>query len=440
MRATYEDLLRTARRIAVSAQRRVYPDEAEVMGDWDAVLAATSHHLQWLRGGLKTATGVSRFDVRSDNSLGRLAQAIGASADLLAVQDSASAAALDVREDLAAARAEVAAIALIGAEVVARNTRSRTPGRSQLGCAMRELAELAASDVRRRGLGGLAVLAAGGPAALANDVSAIAPLADRWRRAHASMPPQSMLTRDLRSTTAQLRTVGGQVAHLTTHLLAAAPARLQPDQRIDLQIVRRELQRFDAAARDVGLAWRGRLSDLSGHGSPETEVAFLDLKSAVDRNLRGDRGIRAARHQVRNHWAAAGLIDAVDELLWSADQVARWQERAVSVLIARGRLFVPRRDAAQVEISYLRRPGGGTRPLQAKWVRTDLASCFGQLTGQLANAGDHLTRAAEVARRIAGTSALSRRTADPAVRTPPPYVDVATGIGDPGQELSGLGR
>ena len=66
--------------------------------------------------------------MRSDNSLGRLAQAIGAGADLLAVQDSASAAALDVREDLVAARAEVAAIALIGAGVVARNTRRRTPG------------------------------------------------------------------------------------------------------------------------------------------------------------------------------------------------------------------------------------------------------------------------------------------------------------------------
>ena len=55
MRATYEDLLRTARRIAVSAQRGVYPDEAEVMADWRAVLAATNHHLRWLRGRLKTA-------------------------------------------------------------------------------------------------------------------------------------------------------------------------------------------------------------------------------------------------------------------------------------------------------------------------------------------------------------------------------------------------
>ena len=272
--------------------------------------------------------------MRSDNALGRLAQAIGAGADLLAVQDSASAAALDVCEDLAAARAEVAAIALIGAGVVARTTRRRTPERFQLGRAMRELAEIAGSDVRRRGLGGLAMLTAGGPATLANDVSTIAPLADRWRRAHASTPPQSMLTRDLRSTTAQLRTVGGQVGHLTTHLLAAPSARLQPDQRIDLQILRHELQRFDAVARDVELAWRSRLSDLSGQGSPETELAFLDLKSAMDRNLQGDRGRRSAGDLVGNHRTAAVLIDAVDELLWSADQVARSQDHAVSVLIA----------------------------------------------------------------------------------------------------------
>lgn len=440
MRATYEDLLRAARRAAVSAQRGVYPDEAQVMADWGAVLAATGHHLRWLRGRLKTATSESRFDLRSDNSLGRLAQAIGAGADLLAVQDSAAAAALDVGEDLVAARAEVAAIALIGAGVVARSTRRQTPGRFQLGCAKRELAEIAFSDVRRRGLGGLALLAAGGPAVMANDVSTIAPLGDRWRRAHASMPPEGVLTRDLRCTTAQLRTVGGQVGHLTTHLLAAPSVRLQPDQRINLQILRRELQGFDAAARDVEGAWRSRLSDLSGQGSPETEMAFLDLKTAVDRNLQGDRGIRSARDLVGNHRAAAALIDSVDELLWSADQVARWQMHTVSVLIASGRLFVPRRDAARVELSYLRRPGGGTRPLQAKWVRTDLASCFSQLTGQLAEAGDHLTCAAEVARRLAGTSGLSRRTADPVVRTPPPYVDIASGITDPGQELSGLDR
>lgn len=440
MRATYEDLLRTARRTAVSAQRGVYPDETEVMADWGAVLAATSHHLRWLRGRLKTATGGSRFDVRSDNSLGRLAQAIGAGADLLAVQDSASAAALDVREDLAAARAEVAAIALIGAGVVARNTRRQTAGRFQLGRAKRELAEIAFSDERRRGLGGLARLAAGGPAALANDVSTIAALADRWRRAHASMPPQSMLTRDLRSTTAQLRTVGGQVGHLTTHLLAAPSARLQTDQRIDLQILRHEVLRFDAAVRDVELAWRSRLSDLSGQGSPETEVAFMDLKSSADRILQGDRGIRSTRELVRDHRSAAGLLDAVDELLWSADQVARWHQHTVSVLIAAGRLFVPRQEAARVELSYLRQPGGGTRPLQAKWVRTVLRSCFSQLTGQLAEAGDHLAHAAEVARRLAGTSALSRRTADPVVRTPPPYVDITSRIADQGQEFAGPGR
>ncbi|WP_157996303.1 hypothetical protein [Kribbella sp. VKM Ac-2569] len=58
----------------------------------------------------------------------------------------------------------------------------------------------------------------------------------------------------------------------------------------------------------------------------------------------------------------------------------------------------------------------------------------------MADAGDHLARAAAVARRLAGTSALLRRTADPLVRTPQPYVDIASGIADPGQESSGLGR
>ena len=213
---------------------------------------------------------------------------------------------------------------------------------------MRELAEIADSDVRRRGLGGLAMLAAGGPAALANDVSTIAPLADRWRRAHASMPPQSMLTRDLRSTTAQLRTVGGQVWHLTTHLLSSPSARLQPDQRIDLQILRRELQRFDAAARDVEGPGESRLSDLSGQGSSGDGDG---LPGPEECDGPEPAQVIAASVPLVIWWATIGLrlqlIDAVDELLWSAEQVADGKQHTVSVLIAAGRLFVPRREAAQ---------------------------------------------------------------------------------------------
>jgi hypothetical protein len=148
MRATYEDLLRTARRITVGAQRGIYPDESEVLADWQAVLSATKYHLRWLRGRLRTEPWECPPGMRSDNTLGHVAQAIGAAADLLAVQDAGAATALNVGEDLIAARSEVAAIALMAAKVVLRNTSSFDAERTHLRSVMRELAEIAGSDVR----------------------------------------------------------------------------------------------------------------------------------------------------------------------------------------------------------------------------------------------------------------------------------------------------
>lgn len=440
MRATYEDLLRAARRTAVSAQRGIYPDQSEVMADWSAVVAATRNHLRWLKGQLRAGRGGQKPVVSSGNALGRLAQAIGAGADLLAVQDSAAAGALDVREDLIAARAEVAAIALMGARVVVRNTAARTPGRGRVRSVMKELEQIAQADVRRTGLGGLGLLAAGGPAALASSVLRIAPLAARWERAHTSVAAAGVLTRELRSTTAQLRTVGGQVWHIATQLLSSPSAGLDASHRLDLQIIRRALRGFDAGALHVETGWRRRLSDLRGPTNSLDEVAFGDLKDAIDELLRDDHGPRSPRDLAMSHRTASELIDAVDELLWSAERVARHQQQTVTVLIASGRLFVPRREAAQVDLSYLRRPGGGARLLQPSWVRTDSAGCFYELTDAMADAADRLKVASDVARRLAGTSALSRRIADPVVRNPPPYVDIASRIADQGQEFAGPSR
>jgi hypothetical protein len=369
-----------------------------------------------------------------------VAQAIGAAADLLAVQDASAATALNVAEDLIAARAEVAAIALMAAKVVLRNTWSFSAERTHLRSVMRELADIAGSDVRRTGLGGLAGLAAGGPAVLTDARSMIAPAAARWERAHASMPPAAVLTRDLRSTTAQLRTVGGYVCHLATHLWSAPASGLDARQRRDLKVIIGELRGFGASAGRVESTWRRRLSDLSGLSDSQGEVAFLDLKGAVDRITRDERGFRTARELVPDHRSAAGLLDVADELLWCTEQVSRHQQQTVSWLVGAGRLFVPRQEAARVDIFYLRRPVGGSRPLQAKWVRTDLAGCFDELRDDLADAADHLTAASNVARRLAGTSALSRRTAEPGLRIPQPYVDGTYRIADPGQEFAGLVR
>ncbi|TDD18469.1 hypothetical protein E1218_25920 [Kribbella turkmenica] len=249
----------------MSAKRGVYPDEAQVMADWQAVLSATKYHLRWLRCRLRTSPRAEpEPSGRSDNALGRLAQAIGAGADLLAVQDAAASWAFEVRDDLIAARAEVASIALIGARAGVRNTAARTHGRAHLLRVAEELADLAGADVRRAGLGGLAGLAASWPAAQAGDLQAVATAAARWERTHASVPPQTVLTRDLRSTTAQLRTVVSIARYLVTSLLSAPNAGLDRATRHSLLTVGSELLSFELSARGVQQAWRRRLSDLSG--------------------------------------------------------------------------------------------------------------------------------------------------------------------------------
>lgn len=73
-------------------------------------------------------------------------------------------------------------------------------------------------------------------------------------------------------------------------------------------------------------------------------------------------------------------------------------------------------------------------------MRTDLAGCFDELRDDLADAADHLKAASDVARRLAGTSALSRRTAELGMRIPQPYVDGTYRIADPGQEFADLVR
>jgi hypothetical protein len=451
MRATYEDLLRAARRMAVNAHRGTYADRAELMDDWQAVVAATVIHLRWLRGRLTSTRPTNRSPEAADRSLGRLARAIGAGADLLAMQDSRAAGALDDEDDLLAARAEVAAIALIGARAVVRGIRTRTPGYQHLLTVMSELEHLAQTDLRRTGLGALGGLTAGGPPVPVDGWSTLARHAARWERAHASTPPLTLLTRDLRSTTAQLRTVCGHVWHLADHLLAAPAARMDAWQQLDLKTLKAGMRAVEAGALTVAASWRRRVSDLSGQSYTPGEVAFLDLRAALDRVVRSGGCLLSPGELAPNRRVAVGLLDAMDELVWSADQVARRQQNAVSALILEGRLFVPRHDVARLDLSYLRRPTGGSRPLQARWVRTNFANCFEELTQALAWSADHLTVAVDVTRRLAGTSHQTVRPAgEEHTRMPAPYLDVpnrsrrvapsSTGIADPGQEAMELDR
>jgi hypothetical protein len=247
-----------------------------------------------------------------------------------------------------------------------------------------------------------------------------------------------------------LRTVCGAVWQLADNLLAAPVAALESRQLLDLTTLKARLRAFEAGAIRVGACWQRRVSDVSGQSSTPGEIAFLDLRAALDEVMRPDSRSLPLAELVQNRRIAAGLLDAMDELVWAADRVARSQQDAVAGLILEGRLFVPRRDVAKLNLIYLRRPGGGSRPLQAHWVRTNLANCFDDLTDALAWSADHLAAASDVARRLAGTSHQSRPGGEEHTRIPAPYIEASsrsrragspdTGIADPGQVLEELDR
>jgi hypothetical protein len=453
MRATYEDLLRAARRIAVDAHQEVCGNQADLLAGWQAVVVATRRHLRWLRGDLRTPSQPTRRVWRSDTALGRLAQAVGAGADLLAAQGPSTAIALDNKADLAAARAEVASIALIGGRVVLRDLRATqtSPERRQLIRVMGELERIAQAEGRRSGIGVLGGLTTGSPPVAVDDLSLLARNAARWERGHESVSPLTLLTRDLRSTTAQLRTVCGYAWHLADHLISAAPSvGLDAHIQLDLRRLKLALRAFDVGAMRVAQSWQRRVSDVSGQSNTPGEVAFLDLSTVLNRIIRRDGLLLPSKDLVPNRRVAACLLDAMDELVCSADRVARIQQRAVAGQILEGRLFVPRGELAKREPTYLRPPGAGSRSPQARWVRTNRADCFEELTNALGWSIDHLSVAAALARRLAGTSYQSRPYGEEHTRMPPLVPDVpnrprrtvasGTGSADPGQEPAGLDR
>jgi hypothetical protein len=106
-----------------------------------------------------------------------------------------------------ASRAEVAEIALIAGRSVPARINRYTPGYVGLARFLRFVRTLAELDGQGSDLGALGGLTAIGPSPQFDSWSAVAGAAAGWEREHAVAEPQ--LTRDLRSTTAQLRAVAG---------------------------------------------------------------------------------------------------------------------------------------------------------------------------------------------------------------------------------------
>ncbi len=338
---------------------------------------------------------------------------------------------LDDPGALAVGRAEVATIALIGADVVMAATRSKTAERRRLLRVTAELEKLSGQNPQRKTLGRLGGLAASGPGAVDDDLAMLARYAARWERADDSVILQSLLTRDLRSTTAQIRTVCAYVWYLADQARVASHAGWEPWQRLSLKLLNKEVRAAEAGALRVAESWRRRLSDLHGQTGTPSEAMFMDLKEALDRLVRPKGTLLEADTLVPDRVTALRLLDTIDEMLWSAEQVGRRQQRAVAALVGQGRLFVPRHELSRYDLRYLRRPAHASL-LQSRWLRTTNAAFFSELSSSLAWSVDHLALASLSARRLVGASQQIRPRGGKSTRSPAPYLELSdpTNVGE----------
>ncbi|WP_329484259.1 hypothetical protein OG555_19110 [Kribbella sp. NBC_01484] len=417
---TYEDLLWAARRDAASAYNSAEADTSDLVAGWRATLTAARHHFKWLRLEMSTPAFASIADVRATGPLHALAQSLGAGGDLLASQNGSTCVALEDERSLVAARSEVASITALGARAaLTRLTSQRFCGAESTSPLFRHLVEIIAEleFLRRHGsadIGTLGGLSTTLPITPANTPSQVVRLAARWQSAHEATSAVGVLTRDLRSSTAQLRTVVGYAAHLVGVLRAAA------GQSEDLRELAHALRAADGAASRVAHAWRTRLSDLNGRSDAPAEPLFAELLVALRNWLRDGKRLREPEDVVTDEQAAALVREVVDELMRAAHRVASVQQETVTWLVMRGELFVPRAELAKRDPEYeFRSSVWRLRYPQRHWVRTNRSSCFDELTSTLAELTDQLSVAADVAQRIAGTATLRRPFGSDRVTAPP---------------------
>lgn len=444
MRATYEDLLRAARRAAAQAHEVQHEDNDELLSGWRAVLAATQTHLGWLRYEADLiGDAAASTDLNPARALMPVARALGTGADLLATQDAYSGAALDNFRDLIAARAEVADVARIAGRIVLRDLRipKRSKEYRRVVKGVAQLQRIAARGRGLSGLGGLRDLATDRPRYGTDDLSQLAWMAVRWERAHLDTEAHTLLTRDLRSGTSQLRTICGYAWHLTDCIASvASELDLDAEQQLDVARLRETLRAFDTAAARVARSWQRRLSDIGGQSGTPGEVAFLDLKSTFDAFLRSEGDLLVPQQLIPHRRQAIAALDALDEIVDAAARLARFQQAAVDDLIRNGHLFIPVRDIASMELPHDSRRV--VRPAVAsRWMRTSIAMYFKELTDTLAQSAAYLAIAADIARGLSGTTNHSRPLGDRSPRFAPPslwaaedLVAESTGFTDQGPE------
>ncbi|MGW6196995.1 hypothetical protein ACWF0M_12685 [Kribbella sp. NPDC055110] len=408
MRTTYEDLLRAVRRDATTTYNSAGIDTTDLIAGWQATLTAARHHFRWLRVELCTNDFGRAGLVAADGPFAALARSIGAGGDLLASQDRRTRAAWGDEEGLAAAREELASITDWAARAVVARL-----GTAQICCEdvrerlSRHLAALIAElgPLGKRGhldVGALRGLTTTLPYAAVDQPSQVILLAARWQSAHLATNRRSVLTRDLRSTTAQLRTVIGYSAHLIA-LLGQYDATAEVSREL-VQALRTAAK----ATQRLAHVWRTRLSDLNGRSEGPAESSFVELASVLRAWLSDGERLKKPQDVVPDELARTGVANTIDELMHSAHRVAQVQQETVAWLVSDGRLFVPGVELAKHDPAFSRQPQVWRLKHPQTWVWTNVSACFDEATAALADVKDHLAAAARSAQILAGTSDLRR--------------------------------
>jgi hypothetical protein len=376
--------------------------------------------MAWLKYELEVPD-VRHPAAHGDPALMAVARPLGAASDLLAVQDAVTASVLDDRVSLVGARAAVAAIASLAARsaldaMTSVSRRRRTVEQRSLATHLRiarkELEPIAAQVSNSQHLGALGGLATGMPATSGEVYAQIARAAAHWQRLHEEIPAQSLLTRDLRSITAQIRTAAGHGRYLVRAVGASA-------QRLGfggaavmrLRKANTALRRSDTGSIRTTAAWNRHLSDLGGTTSLPGEFAFRELHEAVRRTVvQPDGALRPIAELIPDRWTADAVLGAVDEIVHSAHQVAAMQQRAVFDLVIAGRLFVSRSQAIRVDPTYQQLTVAPVGKPQRNWVRAERIDFVAELTEPIAATTELLSQAALVCRQLAHTEVQRRPT------------------------------
>jgi hypothetical protein len=419
MRTRYEDLLIVARRRAEDSVGRVSTDPVQAAAGWMAVLAATQRQMTWLRFQLRIPE-MGKPPSYGDPALMAVAQALGAASDLIAGQDAGTAAVLDDRDSLVAARAVIANIASIAAgsaldAMTSVGKRRRTVEQRslarQLRFARRELEPIIAQQ-NGHVLGPLGGLTAGMPGTGNKIWEQISYAAAQWERLSEEVPVRSLLTRDLRSVTAQIRTAAGHGRYIIRAVGASAERFGFDREKIKrLRSASTALRRSDASSIRMAAAWSRNLSDMGGTTTLPGEVAFSELHGAIRSTIgRPGSGLRPIDELIPDRWAAGALLETADELIHSTHQVALMQQHAVFDLVAAGRLFVPRIHAIRIDPSFQHLTTAPLGKRQRTWVKAERIDFVPELTASLAAVTDLLGEAALICKQLAETDEERRPT------------------------------